>query len=32
MQKVLGDCALCYLFSKMLAVLIRKKKYFLENE
>lgn len=25
MQKVLGDCALCYLFSKMLAVLIRKK-------
>lgn len=26
MQKVLGDCALCYLFSKMLAVLIRKKK------
>lgn len=32
MQKVLGDCALCYLFSKMLAVLIRKKNNFLENE
>lgn len=31
MQKVLGDCALCYLFSKMLAVLIRKKKLFLRK-